>query len=108
MQMPPAAMLAELGAVGAAGAALGLVHLALLGRSVRLVLEARAGGRGQAVALSLLRLGLAALALWLAAQRGAGPLLALAAGFLLARQLRLRRELERLEAKTEAKREGRP
>ena len=73
----------------AAGLALGLVWLLLLRRSVRLV----AGGGSLPLTLGLfvLRLALAASVLWVAAQAGAAPLLAVLAGFVIARTLMQRR-----------------
>jgi F1F0 ATPase subunit 2 len=61
-----------------AGLLLGVGHVAALGWNVRLYL---AGDRGRAIALHVLRFGAVTAAMWLAAQRGAGALLAAAAGF---------------------------
>lgn len=61
-----------------AGLALGVGHAAALGWNVQLYL---AGGHGRAIALHVLRFGAVTAAMWLAAQRGAGALLAVTAGF---------------------------
>lgn len=85
---------AELGLAALAGAALAAIYLAMLSRSVALF----TGGRGpwRAVALTVARLALAGLAFWLAARQGAGPLIALFAGFLALRTLWLRRSVAAL------------
>ncbi|SET31070.1 N-ATPase subunit AtpR [Oceanicella actignis] len=95
MTPPTLAPALEAAAFAAAGAALGMVYLALLRRATP---AAGAAGPMRAAALALGRLTLAGAAFWLAAQRGAGPLLALFAGFLLARRLRMRAALRELDA----------
>lgn len=64
----------------------GYAHFAALRRTVARLLARRAG----VLALLLARLSLALVALGLAARSGGGPLLALFAGFLLARHLAIR------------------
>jgi hypothetical protein len=75
-------------AMACAGLAFGLLYFAALRRSVTL-LAARRGWFGP-LALTLGRIGAAAIFLGIAAKLGAGPLLAAFAGFLLARVLALR------------------
>jgi hypothetical protein len=72
-----------------AGAALGAVYLFLIGRTIAAM--APPAARVSAAAWLVLRLALAACLFWLAAQRGAAPLVLLLAGFLLARTVALRR-----------------
>ncbi|TCP39971.1 ATP synthase subunit I [Rhodovulum marinum] len=76
----------------AGGLALGAVYFALLGRSV--ALAAPTGTRGRALIFFGLRLSLAAGALWLTAQASGLALIAMLAGFLLARGVVLRRVRE--------------
>ena len=71
------------------GVALGAVYMHLIARSVA-VIGPSAPARG-AIALFILRFALAASVLTLAAMQGAGPLLAVLAGFLLARTVAIRR-----------------
>lgn len=73
----------------AGGVALGAVYFALLARSVEAALPPAT--RPRAVLFLVLRLALAGGALWLAAQAGAGALLAMLAGFLVARSFAIRR-----------------
>jgi hypothetical protein len=75
-----------------AGLLFGLGYFALLRRSVGLLLEP--GKRGLGVALTLGRLAVAALLLYLAARLGAAALLAALAGFVAARFVALRRNKE--------------
>lgn len=71
-----------------AGLVFGLGYFYLLKRSVILLLQP--GNRSLGVALTLGRLGLAALLLWQAAQLGAVALLSGLAGFAVARVIALR------------------
>jgi hypothetical protein len=68
----------------AAGAALGTVYFALVGRSVAALMDG--GARGAALWLGL-RLALAAGAFWVAATQGALPAVAMLGGFLAARSV---------------------
>lgn len=72
-----------------AGAGLGAVYLALIGRSVAAVASDRPASG--AVLWFALRLALAAGAFWVAAQSGAVALLSAMAGFLVARSVVLAR-----------------
>jgi F1F0 ATPase subunit 2 len=72
-----------------AGIALGAVHMHLITRTVAAI-EPPAANRAAVVWL-LLRFGVAAAVLALAAMRGAGPLLTVLAGFLLSRTVAIRR-----------------
>jgi hypothetical protein len=74
---------------GAAGLAVGTVHFRALRASAESL--ARGGSRPRALSLALLRFGLTALVLVLAALRGTLPLVAVAAGFLVARTIAVRR-----------------
>ena len=65
------------------GLALGAAYFALMWRTVRLHVEAAPAG--WIVLHYALRLGLAGVVLWRVALMGAGPLLATAAGFVVAR-----------------------
>jgi hypothetical protein len=78
---------ARLAAFGVAGLALGLLSLASLRLNADLYLG---GGLARPIALHLARLGLIGGALVLVAHQGAGPLLACAAGLVLARPIALR------------------
>lgn len=80
--------LGELAAWLAAGLLLGAVYIRLIGRSVAELLEA--GSAARAAGWFLLRIGLAALALWGAATQGALPLLSMLLGYLVARTLVVR------------------
>ena len=71
------------------GGALGAVYMHLIARTVAAI-EPPASNRAAAVWL-LLRLGLAAAVLAIAAMQGAGPLLAVLAGFLVSRSVAIRR-----------------
>jgi hypothetical protein len=77
-----------LAAYGLLGIALGLVHFRSLAATIRLWRED--GGARRAAALHGLRWAGLGLALWAVAIQGGGPLLAAAAGILLARPLALR------------------
>lgn len=79
----------ELALFLAAGAALGMAYMAVLARSVAALVED--GGTGAAVLLTVTRIAVAVAAFWAAALAGAGPLLTMLAGFLLARSAVLRR-----------------
>ena len=72
-----------------AGLALGGVYMVLLARSVAAI--AGPAAVGAAAAWLILRFGLAAIVLALAAMQGAGPLLAALVGFLIARTIAIRR-----------------
>lgn len=74
-------------AAGLAGFAIGLLHFALLRRSINALL---ADGR-HVISLTLLRFSVTGAAAWAAVQAGAGTALALLAGILAARMLVLRR-----------------
>lgn len=76
----------------AGGLALGVAYFALLGRSVSATPPPAA--RPLAALFLLLRLALAAGAFWLAAQSGAVALIAMLAGFLVARGVAIRRVKE--------------
>lgn len=69
---------------GVLGVIVGMIHLALLGKDVRLLVQA--GGPVRAIGWRLVRLGLTGILLVWASRGGAAPLLAAAAGILLARQ----------------------
>ncbi|EPX84957.1 ATP synthase subunit I [Salipiger mucosus] len=86
MTLPP---LLELAAWLAAGIVLGGVYLRLVARSVAAITAP--GPSARAVLWLVLRMVLAVLLLWAAATQGAGPLLAVLLGFLLARSLAIRR-----------------
>ena len=79
---------AETGGSLLIGFAAGLGYFALLRRSAGLFIAG--GGWGRPVALTLLRLGFMSLLLGFAAWLGAGPLLGVFLGFLLARAVALR------------------
>lgn len=73
----------QIGLYAALGLALGAAYFALMWRTVRLHVDGAPAGR---IALQYaLRLGLAGVVLWRVALMGAGPLLASAAGFVVAR-----------------------
>ncbi|MCU4651466.1 hypothetical protein N8I71_01360 [Roseibacterium sp. SDUM158016] len=71
------------------GMVLGAVYMHLIARTVA-ALDPSASNRG-AIAWVLLRFSMAAAVLSLAAIQGAGPLLAVLAGFLLSRSIAIRR-----------------
>lgn len=79
--------LGSIAAWGLAGLALGAAYLWLVARSVAALV---APGAKSAAGYLALRIGLAAGVFWMAALQGAGPLLAVLAGFLVARTLTLR------------------
>lgn len=76
-----------LAAYGVLGIGLGLVHFRSLAATIRLW---RGNAAAQAAALHGLRWAGLGLVLWAVAAQGGGPLLAAAAGILLARPLALR------------------
>ena len=81
--------LATVAAFAALGFGAGIAFFSALRINVGLYATSGVGAR--AVGLHLLRLGAVGVVLWVAATLGAGPLLAAAAGFLVARLTALRR-----------------
>lgn len=73
------------------GIALGVAYFTALRWNVQLYLIA--GRRGAGIALHVARLAAVVAALWLASRAGAGPLLAMAGGLLIARPIVTRREV---------------
>lgn len=71
------------------GIVLGAVYMHLIARSVAAI--GPAGSNRSAALWLLLRFAIAAIVLALAAMKGAGPLLAVLAGFLLSRTVAIRR-----------------